>query len=144
MDGRGVRGIQPDSGESSAGANGEDRECPSSPSASTQPEVRADRACGTRLRGSSNCVKSSALPELQQRIEDLAATPAGSSLATDARRVVEGLLEALEQGIARAAERNSSTGEWSAVAWVKRGILLGFRVGAMVDMSAEADGARFH
>jgi 2,3,4,5-tetrahydropyridine-2-carboxylate N-succinyltransferase len=34
----------------------------------------------------------------------------------------------------RAAERDAD-GMWSAVTWVKRGILLGFRVGRIVDMS---------
>jgi 2,3,4,5-tetrahydropyridine-2-carboxylate N-succinyltransferase len=44
------------------------------------------------------------------------------------------LLDALEHGIVRAASRDAS-GEWRAVPWVKRGILLGFRAGAIVDMS---------
>jgi 2,3,4,5-tetrahydropyridine-2-carboxylate N-succinyltransferase len=45
------------------------------------------------------------------------------------------LLEALEAGTLRAATRDEATGEWRAVPWVKRGILLGFRVGGIVDMS---------
>jgi 2,3,4,5-tetrahydropyridine-2-carboxylate N-succinyltransferase len=49
----------------------------------------------------------------------------------DARAVVEQLLTALERGTVRAAERGA-TGAWTPVAWVKRGILLGFRVGVLV------------
>jgi 2,3,4,5-tetrahydropyridine-2,6-dicarboxylate N-succinyltransferase len=80
-------------------------------------------------------VNSSAVRQIEKRIDALAATPAGSTIPADARTVVDELLEALEQGIVTAAERDSSSGEWRAVAWVKRGILLGFRVGAVIDMS---------
>ena len=61
------------------------------------------------------------------------------------RKIVDQLLELLEAGTVRAAERDSA-GDWRAVTWVKRGILLGFRVGKIVDMSVgvTADGsARF-
>jgi 2,3,4,5-tetrahydropyridine-2,6-dicarboxylate N-succinyltransferase len=83
--------------------------------------------------------------ELEQQVDALSAIPAGSPLPRNARSLVEFLLSALEQGTIRAAERDSS-GEWRAVAWVKRGILLGFRVGGMVDMSpAEGpNGDGFH
>ena len=37
----------------------------------------------------------------------------------------------------RAAERDAA-GTWRAVPWVKRGILLGFRAGHIVDMSPRA------
>ena len=46
------------------------------------------------------------------------------------------LLDALEAGEARAAEQ-SADGTWRANAWVKEGILLGFRLGAIVDMSGD-------
>jgi 2,3,4,5-tetrahydropyridine-2,6-dicarboxylate N-succinyltransferase len=72
--------------------------------------------------------------ELASRIERLAATPAGADLPPDAEEIVESLLEALESGAVRAAERGEN-GAWRAVPWVKRGILLGFRAGRMVDMS---------
>jgi 2,3,4,5-tetrahydropyridine-2,6-dicarboxylate N-succinyltransferase len=75
---------------------------------------------------------------LEKRIELLAATPAGSALPTDARETIASLLEALEKGIVRAAEKDPASGEWRAVAWVKRGILLGFRAGSMIDMSVGA------
>jgi 2,3,4,5-tetrahydropyridine-2-carboxylate N-succinyltransferase len=80
-------------------------------------------------------VTPSSLGDVEKRVEALAATPAGSPLPKDARAVVESLLDALEKGTVRAAERDPTNGEWRAVPWVKRGILLGFRVGTIVDMS---------
>ncbi|MEO8579914.1 MAG: 2,3,4,5-tetrahydropyridine-2,6-dicarboxylate N-succinyltransferase [Gemmatimonadales bacterium] len=80
--------------------------------------------------------------DLERRIDALASTPAGSQLPEEARSVVRALLDALEAGNARAAEKDPATGDWRAVPWVKRGILLGFRAGAIVDMSVatrEAD-----
>jgi 2,3,4,5-tetrahydropyridine-2-carboxylate N-succinyltransferase len=41
----------------------------------------------------------------------------------------------LNSGRVRAAERTEN-GEWHANSWVKRGILLGFRMGVLTDMSA--------
>jgi 2,3,4,5-tetrahydropyridine-2-carboxylate N-succinyltransferase len=73
--------------------------------------------------------------EIEMRVDALASTPVGAELADDARSVVRRLLDALEAGSIRAAEKDPATGEWRAVTWVKRGILLGFRVGGMVDMS---------
>jgi 2,3,4,5-tetrahydropyridine-2,6-dicarboxylate N-succinyltransferase len=72
--------------------------------------------------------------ELAARIDALYATPAASELPTDARAAVESLLGLLEAGAVRSAERTTG-GDWRAVAWVKRGILLGFRLGRLVDMS---------
>jgi len=80
-------------------------------------------------------VNASKVADVEKRVEALAATPAGSPLPRDARAVVEELLDALEKGTVRAAERDPASGEWRAVQWVKKGILLGFRVGAMIDMS---------
>jgi len=68
------------------------------------------------------------------RILAFAETPAGQALPPDAEAHVDALLDALERGQVRAAERNTA-GAWQAVAWVKRGILLGFRVGRIVEMS---------
>ena len=73
--------------------------------------------------------------EIEKRVDALASTPTGTQLPEDARRVVRRLLDALEAGSVRAAEKDPATGEWRAVTWVKRGILLGFRVGGMIDMS---------
>ncbi len=72
--------------------------------------------------------------DLSATILRYADTPAGESLPSDAEVVVDALLGALERGEVRAAERDAD-GAWRAVTWVKRGILLGFRVGKVVDMS---------
>ena len=74
------------------------------------------------------------LAGLEARIEALAATPAGEPLAADAGVIVNRLLRALESADVRAARR-AADGVWTAVPWVKRGILLGFRAGSIVDMS---------
>jgi len=68
------------------------------------------------------------------RILGFAETPAGQAIPPQAERLVDTLLDALERGDVRAAERRED-GTWEAVAWVKRGILLGFRVGRIVEMS---------
>jgi 2,3,4,5-tetrahydropyridine-2-carboxylate N-succinyltransferase len=73
--------------------------------------------------------------ELPSRLESLAATPPGTPLPGDTTDAIEALLQALERGELRAAERGDD-GTWRAVPWVKRGILLGFRAGTIVDMSA--------
>lgn len=75
---------------------------------------------------------------LEQRIDVLAATPPGADLPSDARKTVEDLLDALEAGALRSATMDAATGDWRAVPWVKRGILLGFRVGQVIDMSMDS------
>ncbi len=52
----------------------------------------------------------------------------------DARRVFGEFLAELSAGRIRAAEKRD--GEWQVNVWVKQGILLGFRLGEIVDMSA--------
>ena len=74
------------------------------------------------------------LSQLQFRIEEACAPEAGQQLPPDAGTLVEQLLLYLERGEVRAAERGKD-GRWRAVPWVKRGILLGFRVGRVVEMS---------
>jgi len=73
-------------------------------------------------------------PDLRARIEALAALPA-SALGEDARRTFEAFREALESGLVRAAEPAGEDG-WTVNAWVKAGILLGFRLGRMVEMAS--------
>jgi 2,3,4,5-tetrahydropyridine-2,6-dicarboxylate N-succinyltransferase len=80
-------------------------------------------------------VSVSSTREIEKRVDALASTPPGAQLPEDARSVVRRLLDSLEAGSVRAAEKDPATGEWRAVPWVKRGILLGFRVGGMIDMS---------
>lgn len=70
---------------------------------------------------------------LEQRIDEASADSSSAS-SEDARLAVEELLQLLERGEVRAARRDEN-GEWSAVPWVKRGILLGFRIGELIDMS---------
>ncbi len=77
--------------------------------------------------------------DLERRIDALSSTPAGGQLPEEARSVVRALLDALETGSVRAAEKDPATGHWGAVPWVKRGILLGFRAGAIVDMSVATE-----
>ena len=88
-------------------------------------------------------MSGSDIKRIEKRIEILAATSADAPLPEDARDVVDQLLDALETGSVRAAEKDSATGEWRAVPWVKRGILLGFRVGGMIDMSFRSVDSRF-
>jgi 2,3,4,5-tetrahydropyridine-2-carboxylate N-succinyltransferase len=73
-------------------------------------------------------------PDLVARVEELSAIPAGEGLPSDADHVVSRVLDALESGDVRAA-RKDEDGSWRAVHWVKRGILLAFRAGAVIDMS---------
>jgi 2,3,4,5-tetrahydropyridine-2-carboxylate N-succinyltransferase len=74
------------------------------------------------------------LDALQSAIESHATTAPGESLPGDTESLILTLLAALERGEVRAAERGAD-GVWRAVPWVKRGILLGFRFGSVVDMS---------
>ncbi|MBX3172923.1 MAG: 2,3,4,5-tetrahydropyridine-2,6-dicarboxylate N-succinyltransferase [Gemmatimonadaceae bacterium] len=73
--------------------------------------------------------------QLEQQVEQLFAMPA-DQLPKDAEATVTSLLEALEAGEVRSAVRGED-GQWRAVPWVKRGILLGFRVGKLVEMSGK-------
>jgi len=87
--------------------------------------------------------------ELERRIEALHAVPGGEALPDDAAEAVEDLLHRLETGEIRAAAR-SDEGRWSAVPWVKRGILVAFRLGVVVPTSGTeggvpgGDGAAFY
>jgi 2,3,4,5-tetrahydropyridine-2-carboxylate N-succinyltransferase len=54
-------------------------------------------------------------------------------LGEEARGVFDALIDALEGGSVRAAEPGPDGG-WRVNGWVKRGILLGFRIGNVVDM----------
>jgi 2,3,4,5-tetrahydropyridine-2-carboxylate N-succinyltransferase len=78
--------------------------------------------------------------ELETSVEALAATPTGDGLPDSARGVVDELLRRLERGELRAAVRGAD-GSWSAVPWVKRGILLAFRLGIIVPTSGTEGGA---
>jgi 2,3,4,5-tetrahydropyridine-2-carboxylate N-succinyltransferase len=77
---------------------------------------------------------------LEERLGTACETPPGAPLPGHAATCVDQLLTALERGELRAAER-AADGTWKAVPWVKRGILLAFRAGRMVDMSPPGGGA---
>ena len=63
--------------------------------------------------------------ELTARVDALYETPSGEPLGPDVVGVVEDLIKRLEAGQVRAAAQTGD-GTWSAVPWVKRGILLAF------------------
>lgn len=76
---------------------------------------------------------------LESQIENFFALPA-AELTGDARQLAltafNEFKNALNRGEVRAASRNSE-GQWQVHQWVKRGILLGFRLGGMVDYSID-------
>jgi len=72
---------------------------------------------------------------LRERVEELAAKGGGFTPAD--RELFESFKGALNRGEVRAAER-AEGGEWRVNPWVKRGILAGFRMGALSEMSAHA------
>lgn len=77
--------------------------------------------------------------ELQERIIALFAKPEFDP--TD-RAIYEEFKSALRRGEIRSAEKDAD-GNWHANAWVKQGILLGFRMGKMVEMSMPTETLQF-
>jgi 2,3,4,5-tetrahydropyridine-2-carboxylate N-succinyltransferase len=75
---------------------------------------------------------------LESRIEESFAAGADTVSDVDALAAFLELRYALEAGTLRAAEPDAAapTG-WRVNAWVKRGILLGFRIGALTQMSGD-------
>ena len=75
---------------------------------------------------------------LQEQIEALFDAPP-SSYTAEHHALFANFKDALNRGAIRAAEPDPSapTG-WRANAWVKKGILLGFRMGSTVDMSVDS------
>ena len=71
---------------------------------------------------------------LREEIEALAARTGGEFTVTD-RSLFDEFKTQLNRGEIRAAERQPD-GRWSVNQWVKQGILLGFRMGQLVDMSS--------
>jgi 2,3,4,5-tetrahydropyridine-2-carboxylate N-succinyltransferase len=78
---------------------------------------------------------------LREEIEELFDKEAPAFEKRD-RAVFDEFKAALNRGEVRAAERTSS-GEWRVNDWVKRGILLGFRMGSLYDMSPADKSLRF-
>jgi 2,3,4,5-tetrahydropyridine-2-carboxylate N-succinyltransferase len=81
------------------------------------------------------------LQELESRLNDPLILDSGAPLATDAQHVFDQCIALLERGEIRAAHKDDA-GTWHAVPWVKRAILLGFRIGRVVEMSTS--GGAFH
>src|SRR5579884_4067007 len=73
------------------------------------------------------------MPSLQVLIEKLA-TQSESQRDPEARKIFLEFRDQLTQGTIRAAEKVDGT--WRVNAWVKQGILLGFRLGALTEMPA--------
>jgi 2,3,4,5-tetrahydropyridine-2,6-dicarboxylate N-succinyltransferase len=71
---------------------------------------------------------------LREQIETLAARPPSKFSRADIR-VFEELKRALNRGEVRAAEKTAD-GKWLVNAWVKQGLLLGFRMGEITDVSS--------
>src|SRR6266850_1212007 len=71
---------------------------------------------------------------LREEIEALAARTGSEFTGTD-RSLFDEFKTQLNRGEIRAAERQSD-GSWSVNQWVKQGILLGFRMGQLLDMSS--------
>ena len=71
--------------------------------------------------------------QLADRIQDLAAQ-SKTEFTTEDRSLFNQFKAALNTGEVRAAEKGSN-GEWRVNTWVKQGILLGFRMGQITDMS---------
>ena len=74
---------------------------------------------------------------LREQIEALAART-GNQFTVEERSLFDEFKTALNKGEIRAAER-SDEGGWRVNSWVKQGILLGFRMGRLVDMSASTN-----
>ena len=76
---------------------------------------------------------------LQEQIQNLTTK---SEFTADDREIFENFKAALRRGEIRAAERDE-TGNWQTNAWVKQGILLGFKMGKMVNMSFSGETFQF-
>jgi 2,3,4,5-tetrahydropyridine-2,6-dicarboxylate N-succinyltransferase len=76
---------------------------------------------------------------LREQIEELKDK---QEFTADDRKVFGHFKEALRTGEIRAAERDGD-GNWHTNAWVKQGILLGFRMGGMIEMSQETESFQF-
>lgn len=76
---------------------------------------------------------------LRDKIEELSAV---DEFGDAARETFEEFKAALRRGEIRSAERDAD-GSWHANTWVKQGILLGFRMGRMVEISKPGETMRF-
>ncbi len=139
-DARQLRRVQPHPGEGRDGADGPaggDLPPPHGPASRRDAGEAPPRPRRGRPRAGGGARVSERLAALRARIERLfAAGPAADR--DEARAAFAELREALSRGEARAAEPfpASPTG-WRVNAWVKQGILLGFRHGDLKDASMD-------
>ena len=77
------------------------------------------------------------IAELEARFNDPLLLDGGAPLVHDAQLLFDTAMAHLERGDIRAA-RKDEHGNWHAVPWVKRAILLGFRIGHMQSMPSSA------
>lgn len=77
------------------------------------------------------------LPDLEARCNDPVLLDSGAPLVPDAQLLFDTAMAHLERGDVRAAVRDAD-GRWRAVPWVKRAILLGFRLGRVDEVPAAA------
>jgi len=78
---------------------------------------------------------------LREQIEQLAARET-NEYSDDEFALFAEFKSELNRGTIRAAERDAE-GRWQTNAWVKRGVLLGFRMGTIVDMSSPDGSLQF-
>ena len=79
-------------------------------------------------------------PTLKEKVEHWFAQGPAAIGDKEAEQVFAQLRAALEAGTLRSAEPDATNSlGWRVNAWVKRGILLGFRLGALTDMSGKPD-----
>jgi 2,3,4,5-tetrahydropyridine-2-carboxylate N-succinyltransferase len=89
---------------------------------------------------------TNSLPQdkLQQSIEHWFSLGSEAIGNHDAKKAFEQLREALEAGTLRSAEPDASQPtSWRVNAWVKRGILLGFRLGRLLELGFGESGLSF-
>lgn len=79
--------------------------------------------------------------DLESRCSDPSLLDSGGRLPNDAQHLFEHTVALLERGEVRAAHKDAE-GNWVPVLWVKRAILLGFRLGRVVEMHTA--GSVFH
>jgi 2,3,4,5-tetrahydropyridine-2-carboxylate N-succinyltransferase len=77
--------------------------------------------------------------ELRKKIAELFTK---TEFSGDDRLIYEEFKTALRRGEIRSAEKDAD-GRWQANTWVKQGILLGFRLGKMVEMSKSTETLQF-
>ena len=79
------------------------------------------------------------MTDLRENVERLITN---TEFTADDRKVFEEFKASLRKGEIRSAEKDAD-GNWHANTWVKQGILLGFRMGAMVEISMPTETLRF-